>query len=365
MSELMNKIIGDEKSVAWMKEDNFKRVIFLTKHGSHAYGTNTPESDEDFRGVCIPPQSYFIGFIHKFEQIVKKEPDAQIFDIRKFFSLAFQNNPNILEVLFTDEADHLHVTPAGRELLDHREEFVSKAAKQRFLGYARQQAHRIKTHRRWLFDPPKAPPTRAECGLPEKPPIKEQDKDVIFSQIRKKVDEWNLDFEPFSDVQKIYLNDKLSDILSEMHLTSDARWAAAARTLGLQESFIKLLIDEKSFDSRQEDWNNFQEWKKKRNPARAALEAKFGYDTKHGGHLVRLLRMGKEIVADGKVIVKRPDFKELLEIRNGLWTYEQLIEYAEKLEVEINLLYQTSKVRAMPDHIKINRLCERLVLASF
>jgi len=358
---VLKRIVEGAQTVEWLED----RTIFLTRHGSVAYGTNTPSSDEDFRGIAIPPREYFLGFAKKFEQLVKKDPDAQIFDIRKFMMLAFQNNPNILEVLFTDESDHLLVTPAGRELLDHREEFISKAAKARFLGYAKQQAHRIKNHRRWLFDPPKAPPLRSDLGLPEKPVFKKQDKEVIFSQIRKQLDSWNLDFDPFNDIQKIYLHDKLGDILADMKLSSDAKWEAAARTLGVQENFIKSLIDEKAFDTRQEDWESYQGWLKSRNPIRAALEAKFGYDTKHGGHLVRLLRMGLEILEGKGVIVKRPDFKYLLEVRNGLLAYEDLISYAEEMEAKINAIYLTSKIRAMPDNKKLDALCEKLVFESF
>lgn len=361
--DLLNKIIGAHDNLLWMKDNSFERLIFLTRHGSHAYGTNTPESDEDFRGVCIPPREYFVGFLNNFEQLVRSDPDAQIFDIRKFFTLAVQNNPNVLEILFTDEADHIHVTKVGQEMLSHREEFISKAAKQRFIGYTRQQAHRIKTHRRWLINPMKAPPTRTDMGLSEKPEISKQNKEVIYSRIRKQLDEWNVDFEPFSDAQKIYLNSKLSDILVEMKITSDPQWAAAARTLGLEEKFIQLLILEKEFDARKEEWNNYQHWLETRNPIRAALEAKYEYDTKHGAHLVRLLRMGREILSEGKVIVKRPDREELLAIRNGLWSYDRLIDYADQMEKEITALYETSKLRTRPNTNRLDTLCQNLVLS--
>lgn len=37
------------------------RTILLTKYGSHCYGTNTPTSDLDYKGVCIPPPEYYLG----------------------------------------------------------------------------------------------------------------------------------------------------------------------------------------------------------------------------------------------------------------------------------------------------------------
>lgn len=42
-------------------------TIFLSRSGSHAYGTNLPTSDEDFRGIAIPPKRYFHGFVDRFE----------------------------------------------------------------------------------------------------------------------------------------------------------------------------------------------------------------------------------------------------------------------------------------------------------
>jgi len=45
------------------------------------------------------------------------------------------------------------------------------------------------------------------------------------------------------------------------------------------------------------------------------LEAKFGFDTKHAMHLIRLLRMAREILETGVVHVKRPDAEELSAIR--------------------------------------------------
>lgn len=74
----------------------------------------------------------------------------------------------------------------------------------------------------------------------------------------------------------------------------------------------------------------YKQWKTHRNPARAALEARHGYDTKHAMHLVRLQRMALEILRDGEVRVTRPDRGELLAIRDGGWSYEVLVERAQE-----------------------------------
>ena len=72
--------------------------------------------------------------------------------------------------------------------------------------------------------------------------------------------------------------------------------------------------------------------------------------------------MCKEIITTGKVIVKRPDRDELLYIRNGGWKYDQLIEFAEKEEKEIDELYKTSNaLPSKPDIQYLDDLCVKLV----
>ncbi len=86
-----------------------------------------------------------------------------------------------------------------------------------------------------------------------------------------------------------------------------------------------------------------------RNAARAELERKFGYDTKHAAHLVRLLRMALEALETGELQVKRKDAHELRAIKDGAWSYEDLIDYAEKIGVAI----KDAAVRsALPDQVE-------------
>lgn len=73
-------------------------------------------------------------------------------------------------------------------------------------------------------------------------------------------------------------------------------------------------------------------------------------NTKHAMHLVRLLRMGKEVLTTGEVLVKRPDAQELLAIRNGAWEYDDLVKYAEDMDKEIQeVLYPKTHLRKYPN----------------
>jgi hypothetical protein len=73
-------------------------------------------------------------------------------------------------------------------------------------------------------------------------------------------------------------------------------------------------------------------------------------NTKHAMHLIRLLRMGEEILTTGKVKVKREDAQELLDIRNGALSYEELVSWAEAQDNKIRgELYKNSCLPKKPD----------------
>jgi uncharacterized protein len=361
--EVLDTIIKNSPHLSWIEYN----TIFLTVHGSIAYGLNTPESDVDIRGICIPPKEYLYGFNKNFDQTILEapNPDCTIFSLKKFFSLTAANNPNTLELLFVEPEDHIYVSDIGKYLLNNRDAFLSKLIKERYIGYSKAQAHRIKNHRRWLLNPMESPPTRKEMGLREKPEIEKNQFDAIKAMIRKKIDEWIPDFEPFSDSQKIYLQGKVSDILSELKISKDDSWAAAARTIGLDDNIINIIKKEKEFENKTEDWENFLKWKKNRNPKRAALEAKFGFDLKHGTQLVRLLKLGKEALETGKLQVKRTfDREELMSIKQGAWTFDQLVNYADKIEDEVKEAYNNSKLPNQPNINLLDKLCIELVELS-
>jgi uncharacterized protein len=346
-------------NLKWLPE----RTIFMARHGSHAYGTNIATSDEDFRGVAIAPREYYLGGLHRFDQAECKEPDLTVFDLRKFVGLASQGNPNVLEILFTDPSDHLVMTAAGERLIAGRDLFLSRRLKHTFSGYAHSQLKRIRVHYRWLKSPPSAPPTRAEFGLPERTVIPADQLAAAEAGIRKKLDTWSVDFLDHLDRDmREAIQQKMAAHLAELEVSMNGDlWVGAARTLGYDENFIHLLDIERRYTARLREWQQYEEWKRSRNPARAELEARHGYDTKHGMHLVRLIRMCREILETGRVIVKRPDAAELLEVRAGAWPYERLVEWAEREDAELEELAKTSKLPKSPDIEAIDALCVELI----
>lgn len=304
-----------------MNFDIENRIIYKTIHGSRAYGTNTETSDLDIRGIVICPMDIYLGVGSSFEQHIPANEDSVFYDIRKFFNLASQCNPNILEIINTEKQHVLFRHPVFGKIEENKDIFISARAKHTFSGYMIAQVKRIKSHRDWILNPPKSKPERKDFGLSETKKAKNQ----IDSEIGA------------------------AENLSETQYYPD--------------EVMELFAKEKRYASALARWNQYCNWKNTRNKKRAELEEKYLYDTKHGMHVVRLGLMCEEILSGKGIIVNRPDAKLLLEIRNGAWKYEELLMWAEEQEQKCQKLYDNLKVDQnriipmIPDMKKISDLC--------
>ena len=121
------------------------RTIFECIVGSQAYGTNNELSDLDYSGVMIPGKEYFLG-LKNFEQFQGYENlDKTIYDIRKALNLIADNNPNMLDLLYTPERCVVKTTKYWEKVLEHRDLFISKKCKFTYAGYSFAQIKRIES----------------------------------------------------------------------------------------------------------------------------------------------------------------------------------------------------------------------------
>ena len=300
------------------------RIIMSCYAGSQLYGTTTELSDVDIRGVFIPTPEYFLGFLHRIEQIELPE-DTVYYDIRKFLNLCLQCNPSIIGLLFTPAECMIYSTWEWDVIVKNRQLFLSKKARYTFAGYAVSQLHRIKRHRNWLLHPPAKQPKRSDFGLPEDRTLVTKDQLNAFDELT---------------------NTFNHDLVRDFNLDANA---------------LQVLQQEKAFLNANKEWKQYENWKKERNPKRAELETKFGYDTKHASHLYRLVTEGKELLLTGHITLPRPDANVLLDIRNGKYTYDELMSMTGDIDTVFDKLYEQSILPHKPDSNKADELCVRLV----
>lgn len=158
--------------------------IYLGLTGSRLYGTHRPDtdpnpSDWDYRGIVLGTPGSYLGMLETFEntkdltRIAQDETqpfdwsrlegqDNEFYEVGKFMFLAWQCNPNIIELLFCSS---LIQHPLWQRIMDHRELFLSTKCLHTFSGYAASQLKRIKNHNRWVGSGIEKP-DRAKMGLP-------------------------------------------------------------------------------------------------------------------------------------------------------------------------------------------------------
>jgi uncharacterized protein len=349
------------------------RIIFETVVGSRAYGTNLDESaDYDRAGVMIADKSYFYG-LERFDQFQGfPEKDRTIYDIRKATKLISDNNPNMLDLLFSPERCLIQTSKYWEKMKENAHLFISKRARHTFSGYAVAQLQRIKTHRKFLLNPLTEKPTRESFGLKATSVFPtSQLKAIVYSAIGDFLipEEKENFLNELDDIYADYIiplfgryikEDRKTVALEYLQLGTKSN-ANTLKSLGpsyIKDEFLEEADKELKFYYANKEWEQFEQWKKHRNKSRAELEIKFGYDTKHAMHLCRLYRMGKEILESGKVLVDRTsiDAEELRDIRKGAWSYEQIEEYSHKMDEDLNILYKTSNLQKSPQFSKINEL---------
>lgn len=385
-----------------MNFDLRKNTIWLVLSGSRAYGTNTPESDFDYRGIAISPVESYIGLLDKFEQIVDTEKenkhyhffsdliqpnsDLQVMDIVKFARLACSANPSILETLFT-ERDILLKQPIMEKLLSIRDLFLTKHCKAAFCGYAKDQLHHAANHAEWLKKKVPEFPKRSDFGLPDYKEISADQFGAAFSILDAEVNKFEISQLELPDEIKIELFSNMRRMLKKawvgIHLNeefpvgfkkqfSNIKEAASdciATEMQFSFNFIELLRKERKYRQAVKDYNSFVDHFKNRNPERHALEKEFGIDLKNCYHLIRLMRMGKEILTDGCVRVYRCDDADELKsirfgeaIKNGNWSVQKIIDWAYAQEEELEKLLETTKLPDKPNVRKIHDVVCEMIL---
>lgn len=369
-----------------------RHTIFVSLAGSQAHGTAREGSDLDLRGVCIAPLAARLSPFESFEQYegpptpalaeavlprlqarptaLRKpsgEAECVVYELAKFIRLCAAANPNALEILFADERDWLFETPAWRRLHAERHAFLTRKVQQTFLGYAMAQLKRIRTHRSWLLHPPTRKPTRENFGLPASGgTLNRDDQNRIEQSLADKIRSYGIDDIDMAKPIRIAVQERLDafyrDVLdvAEEELESRMR-AVASYALHLPPDVVASLNAEKKYRAAMKHWESYQTWQAERNEARAALEREHGYDTKHAMHLIRLMRMGLEVLERGDVIVRRPDAAELIAIRDGALSFDELLAAAEDLRQRMERAVSRASLPSDVDRDRIEQLAVALM----
>lgn len=128
--------------------------ILEIKFGSHLYGTSTPESDLDLKGIYLPEADEILfgdqgrTFTQQRpkqegERNKKDDIDIEIFSLDRFVELLVDGQTVALDMLFAPQWAYTYQTREAERIMDYifdnREQFLNKNVNA-FVGYARKQA---------------------------------------------------------------------------------------------------------------------------------------------------------------------------------------------------------------------------------
>lgn len=117
--------------------------------GSRLYGTSTPESDTDIKGIFFPTYSDII--LQRVPRSISdktsgdsvknksQDIDSEFYSIYHFFKLLSEGQTVALDMLFANEENIIFKTPMWDEIVANKELFLSKQMNA-FTGYCRSQA---------------------------------------------------------------------------------------------------------------------------------------------------------------------------------------------------------------------------------
>lgn len=295
-----------------------KRIILLGLGGSHAYGTNNPDSDIDFRGITLNMPSDLLG-LTAFEQYEDSKTDTVIYSFNKIIKLLLECNPNTCEILGLDEDQYLIKTRLGQDILDHKNLFITKRAAKSFGGYAGAQLRRLQN-------------AIARDSMPQ--PEREQH---ILNSVRNALDDFNRRYNHFDNGSiKLYIDNATTDGL-ETEIFLDASY-----------SHFPLREYEKMFSTMNtviREYDKIGKRNKKKDD---------NHLNKHAMHLIRLFMMAIDILDKGIIKTHRTeDLELLLKIRTGGFQKEDhtfTAEFYDMLTYYEKELERATKESSLPDN---------------
>lgn len=137
MTQYLN--IPEEEMIVWGLAGS--RLYNLHREAT----ADSPGSDYDYRGIKRDRMEDIMDITgDKNQEIRDPNNDALIYSLKKFLRLAAGCNPSVMELLWLPEDAIIYKSPIYDLLVANRDLFITKRAKDTYMGYARGQIERAK-----------------------------------------------------------------------------------------------------------------------------------------------------------------------------------------------------------------------------
>ena len=361
------------------------RLVLESVAGSHLYGLNRPSSDLDHLGIFALPRREIDVFPAKDvpEEISQKSPDFKFFELRKFFRLMQNCSPQAVELLFAPDSAYTYTTNVWLGLRAFRSHLVTQRAVRACIGFHDKQVGKATGQNKRVMQPQSREPPRREDFCTIIP------ADAMSC--------WTLAADPGLFIREAIAENRFP--MRPVPLTSkveDLKECHAARLEGTQSSYRlywygneakgvfrsgqlvcesipkedewdrfvgQLIWNRTGYEEAKRKWKEYWEWMKERNPTRWEGQdgEQFRYDRKNMEHAIRILQMGKSILDKGKpdiLVPEGPDKDTLMDIIEGLPTYQEIMEISSSLKDELLTRLPTCGLPKEPDMVAVSQFYE-------
>jgi len=326
------------------------KTIFRTITGSQAYGTSTPASDIDYKGVYLQSPRELCSFGYK-EQIEVGKDDT-MYEGRRFIQLLQSANPTLLELLFSPEDCIQAIEEPFRVVQRQRHRFLTKACAQSFGGYAISQIHKARGLDKKM--------NWEQQRVQRKTPLdfcyvvhQGQTMPLLDAMQMHRIKDQSMlglaSLDKFRDGYAVYLDREgefgykgvVSENGNEVCLSSIPKGKAP---------WMIMSFNKEAYSTHCKDYREYQDWEKNRNTQRYVDVQNHGQriDGKNMLHCRRLIDMALEIATTGDLLVRRPNAQYLLSIRRGEVPLDALLDKAEEDLKAVDEAYAKS---ALPDGV--------------
>lgn len=352
-----------------MTVDELKRsgwIIMDAVVGSQAFGLATETSDVDTRGVFVLPIEDRLSY-NAIEQVADPKNNHVYWELKKFLMLLREGNPSALEFLNSPK----HCILQGEEFFEMipKDVWITQKCCKSFLEYAKNQLSRAYGLNKKIFNPqPKeAPKVLDYCYVVDgnqAVPFRQWLKDrppspICYDGDRNDQKSYALAaIDHVTDTYALYYEPLIQDQLEMAAPEHEWRWAYGVVSDDDKADDIQLasipenapqvgimFFNKNAFSHDCAEHTKYWQWVKDRNESRYEETIKHGqgYDAKNTMHCIRLLMTAKDIAERGTVTVDRTADREyLLSIKQGKFTYDEMMAQSDKLVAEVSEAFKNS-----------------------
>lgn len=370
-------------------------ILFESIRGSHLFGLETPESDEDRYGIFIGPQEWMYGSRRRYQRMISDEKNDRVFmELEKWIVELGKSNPDALMSLFTPPSLIIRRSSYLDPLFSMAPSLLTKECFKSFRGYARSQIGKAKglnkamnidpaevirrktplefcwVHKegtegvwsleKWLRENGLRQEHCGICRLPNGVEFYVLFYDWWADKELKLGDYARLRYGRTADrgIEEEWLENKKSETILYRGIldplcpdTTQLRLSSIPKSLA-HEPLICFQYNSDAFSSHCRQYREYHEWVKNRNPKRYEQNLGKNYDSKNLSHTVRIMRMAKEIAEGKGMILNRQEAGDrdlLLGLKHHKFSYDEAMEIVKKSEEEMISAFERSSLPDSPD----------------